>query len=113
MLKNVMSGACLALLAGVAQLAAAQDPASAAAETLFERAVANEYLATQRGGAQVMNLMDLDAALHHNSARSNLTGDNTVSSGAFANSSGVVNVVQNSGNNVIIQNATILNLDLR
>ena len=113
MLRSLMSAACLALLTGVAPLSVAQEPAPAATETLFQRVVPNEQLASLRGGAQQVNLMDLDAALHHNSARATMSGDNTVSSGAFANSSGVVNVVQNSGNNVIIQNATILNLDLK
>lgn len=37
-------------------------------------------------------------------------GDNVISGGAFANSSGIASVIQNSGNNVIIQDSTIVNV---
>lgn len=116
MLRMTMCRACLALLAAASSVCAARDPASAAADRLFEqRAVPDEQLARHRGGAdtRVLNFMDIDAALHSNSARANVTGNNSVSTGAFSNASGLATVIQNSGNNVIIQNATILNLELR
>ena len=40
------------------------------------------------------------------------TGSNSISSNAFANTSGIPIVIQNTGNNVLIQNSTILNLQL-
>ena len=38
---------------------------------------------------------------------------NTVSSGAFAGTAGLPMVIQNSGNNVLIQNATIVNVQIK
>lgn len=50
-----------------------------------------------------------NASLDHNSVNSSTTGNNTVSNNAFAGSTGFATVIQNSGNNVIIQNSTIVN----
>ncbi|WP_298270885.1 hypothetical protein [Geobacter sp.] len=41
------------------------------------------------------------------------TGINSVSDSAFTNASGIATVIQNSGNQVLIQNSMILNLLLR
>lgn len=49
------------------------------------------------------------AVLKDNVVESSITGSNTVSNGAFAGASGLATVIQNSGNNVIIQDATIVN----
>ena len=38
---------------------------------------------------------------------------NSIDGGALANASGVPIVIQNSGANVLIQNATIINLQMR
>jgi hypothetical protein len=53
---------------------------------------------------------NLDASLHDNTVYSSVTGDNVVSNGAFSYASGFSTVIQNSGNHVIIQDATILNV---
>ncbi len=52
------------------------------------------------------------AILEDNVAANLTTGDNTITEGAFTNTTGIPMVIQNSGNNVIIQNSTILNLEL-
>lgn len=115
MSRSMMYVTCLALFTSVPSLSSAQDSATALVDRLFERVVSNDDLAHQRGGAGIgaLNITDLEAALHHNSSRATISGDNTVSTGAFTNAGGMNTVIQNSGNNVIIQNATILNLDLR
>ena len=75
--------------------------------------ISSNQLDSERGGENlVINKMQLDAKLFNNTAESNVTGSNFIGVGAFANSSGLPTVIQNSGNNVIIQNATILNLTL-
>ena len=48
-----------------------------------------------------------------NSATHVVTGTNDISAGAFANMSGLPVVIQNSGANVLIQNATVINLQLQ
>jgi len=57
---------------------------------------------------QVNNLQQ-NATLDHNSVHSSITGNNNISTGAFTGLTGFATVIQNSGNNVIIQNATIVN----
>jgi len=43
-------------------------------------------------------------------AKDNFSGSNVVSGSAFGSSAGLPTVIQNSGNNVLIQNATIVNI---
>ena len=71
-----------------------------------------------RGSSDTFNIGEVNAQLSdigqnanldHNVAESNITGHNTVSNDAFAGATGFATVIQNSGNNVIIQNATIVN----
>ncbi|ALP53914.1 hypothetical protein Tel_12645 [Candidatus Tenderia electrophaga] len=64
------------------------------------------------GGFLQLNDMDLDANLNNNFIQSSTSGNNAISHGAFSDSSGFATVIQNSGNHVIIQNATIVNLKL-
>ena len=47
-----------------------------------------------------------------NTAVNVATGTNAISAGAFSNMSGLPIVIQNSGANVLIQNAVILNLQM-
>jgi len=77
-------------------------------------AIPDATLANNRGGYDVQtSTNNLTATLEENQALSNVTGNNTISSGAFVGASGFATVVQNSGNNVIIQNSTILNLEMK
>ncbi len=57
-----------------------------------------------------INDTDMDANMNNNVVNSSTNGNNGVSNGAFSNSSGFATVIQNSGNHVIIQNSTIVNL---
>lgn len=67
-----------------------------------------------RGGQDtVVNDMKLNGVVTNNSAFNLTTGTNSVSQGAFANASGLPLVIQNSGNNVLIQSATILNVQIK
>jgi len=83
--------------------------------------VSSEVLNSLSGGQgmsidtidMLMNNMKLDADLKGNLLYSATTGINQVSDGAFANANGISTVVQNSGNQVIINNAFILNLQMK
>lgn len=76
--------------------------------------LADIELAAMRGGQdQYLSDMDLSAQLYENQAISNVTGTNIITQDAFAGARGFAAIIQNSGNNVIIQNATILNLRLQ
>lgn len=71
------------------------------------------YLEGQRGGTDVHNNANIDGAVANNTATNVVTGNNTIDSGSFANMSGIPVVIQNSGANVLIQNATIINLQFK
>ncbi|WP_210543580.1 hypothetical protein [Rhodoferax sp. PAMC 29310] len=74
-------------------------------------AVSVTTLAGARGGFDVVkNDMQLSGTVANNSALNVLSGSNLITNGSFANSSGFSTVVQNSGSNVLIQSATIINL---
>jgi hypothetical protein len=81
------------------------------------RPVPSAQLDTQRGGTDTgmttINTNQLNAKLFNNSATNNFTGNNSIADAAFAGASGLPTVIQNSGNNVIIQNGTVLNLTLK
>jgi len=81
--------------------------------TGFSSPVALASLEQQRGGAQGMsNDVKLSGTTAGNSATQVVTGTNDISAGAFANMSGLPVVIQNSGANVLIQNAVTVNLQL-
>jgi hypothetical protein len=85
--------------------------------TAWGHPLPSAQLETQRGGTDTgpltINANVLNAKLFDNSAKDNVTGNNTITGGAFAGASGLATVIQNSGNNVIIQNGTVLNLTVK
>ena len=79
----------------------------------FSSPVALSTLEQQRGGAQGMaSDVKLSGMTAGNSATHVVTGTNDISAGAFTNISGLPVVIQNSGANVLIQNAVIVNLQM-
>ena len=74
-------------------------------------------LDAQRGGAEAgaktINANFLNAKLYDNVSRENVTGNNAITGNAFSGASGFPIVIQNSGNNVIIQSGTVLNLTMK
>lgn len=84
--------------------------------------VASDVLETLSGGQSMTTIdtidilaanMKLNADMKENLLYSASTGINRVSGEAFSNASGISTVVQNSGNQVIINNAFILNLQVQ
>jgi hypothetical protein len=77
-------------------------------------AVDLDRLEHERGRADtVINDTKLNGDVANNSAFNVQTGSNTIDSGSFANMSGIPVVIQNSGANVLIQNATVINLQFQ
>jgi hypothetical protein len=95
--------------------AAATRPAAAPAGSslLTMKPVDPKTLAGRRGGADVLNDMKLKGVVSDNRAVNVTTGNNVISEGAFAGTTGLPMVVQNTGNNVLIQNATIVNVQVK
>lgn len=95
--------------------AAGQAPSTApAGGWLAGRLVDEDELSRQRGGADLhVNENNASAIVRDNVATNLTTGNNSINGDSFSGMSGVPMVVQNSGNNVVIQNSTILNLQLQ
>jgi len=114
--------ACVAIGSLIAAPVAAQPSAPLAAEASTSAAaqgtafvavpVDADTLSTFRGGAQTHNEMTLTGTTADNSARNVSTGSNSIGGGAFDSLAGLPIVVQNTGANVLIQNAVILNLQM-
>lgn len=86
--------------------------------TLSDESVSLETMNDARGGQNVeLDLVyaesDVDGISSDNVATNTVSGNNILSPGAFADSSGISSVIQNTGNNVLIQNSTVVNLTLK
>jgi hypothetical protein len=93
---------------------AAAVPAKSGLSLDFGPAADLGKLEQSRGGAaETKNDMKLDGVVTGNSATNVSTGANTIDSGAFSNMSGIPVVIQNSGANVLIQSATIINVQFK
>lgn len=92
---------------------AANDESGVEAADFLGAKVSSQILDRQRGGEMIVNDIDERAELSDNSALNNVTGSNFISDNAFSGASGLPVAVQNSGNNVIIQNSFIVNLQMQ
>lgn len=73
-----------------------------------------DQLALYRGGSDTVNNdMQLSGIVGNNSAIDVVTGSNSIGGASFSNASGLPMVIQNSGANVLIQNATIINVQVK
>jgi hypothetical protein len=77
------------------------------------KALDQRALATLSGGMDVINDMKLKGIVSDNQAFNLTTGNNAITEGSFAGASGLPTVIQNTGNNVLIQNATIVNVQIK
>lgn len=80
-------------------------------------AVQLDELDNVRGRGGVVNITtvvnsNIDAELSNNTAINNVTGFNIIDNNAFTEASGIFSIIQNTGNNVIIQDSTIVNVTI-
>jgi hypothetical protein len=95
--------------------ASASTPTPVAAPALSARfpQAAPEVLEQLRGGSEsIASNTQLRGTADGNSATNVVTGNNVIAS-SFANAAGIPVVIQNSGANVLIQNATVVNLQFK
>ncbi|WP_232427181.1 hypothetical protein [Burkholderia ubonensis] len=92
----------------------APAPAATGAPTVHDDslgvAMTPDQLDQHRGGDALIGQNYLTGAVTDNVANRVSTGSNSIADGSFANSSGLPTVIQNTGANVLIQNATVLNV---
>lgn len=73
--------------------------------------VDSDSLERLRGGlGGVDNKVLIEGTVSGNTAEQTVSGSNSISDGAFANAAGINTVIQNTGNNVLIQNGMVVNL---
>ncbi|NCC21882.1 MAG: hypothetical protein EOM26_05390 [Alphaproteobacteria bacterium] len=117
MLRNIFFSLSIATFA----FSVAVLPVEALAEesdgfSFDERLVVDsESLGEMRGTAlspEVLGIVVFDAISANNTSNGTVSGGNVIDAGAFSHSSGLSTIIQNSGNNVLIQSATIVNLNI-
>lgn len=116
--RSIIAG--LSLLIAGSTSAFAEDDKTEAAQ-IFNQTMPLETLAQERGGdvhvqnnnqTQILNTNTVNGTVNDVTVLNNITGDNSIDGGAFTGAQGVPIVIQNSGNGVLIQNATILNVTI-
>ena len=88
----------------------AEATPSVRSNPLGAKAIDLKLLDKRRGAGDIASEMQLKGVVSDNRAVNVTTGSNLISDSAFANAVGMPMVVQNTGNNVLIQNATIVNV---
>lgn len=83
----------------------------------FGAATPVDQLQAMTGGTDThvnnLNTQETNGTVSNNSNFSLGNGANNLDGGAFGNSAGVNTVIQNTGNNVLIQNATIVHMTMQ
>ena len=121
-MKTLLLAGCLVLCCGQV-FADNEDTSStdgAEALTAFESsaALSDSELNSQRAKENIeidqitINDQEQDGNVSDNVAVNNTTGDNTIGADSFTNTTGFISTVQNTGNNVLIQHSTIINVSL-
>lgn len=109
---NRLSWIGIAILAAIpaAPCAFAEERSDSTSSPLVS-GIPDDELDAQRGG-EIVPISDatLTATMEENTITGSITGTNSVGGSAFTGASGFFTVIQNSGNQVIIQDSTIINL---
>jgi hypothetical protein len=89
------------------------------AAQVFRKAMPDSTLSEKRGGTdqhnnetQIINTNTVNGSVNDVTVLNNITGNNSIDGGAFTGAQGFPMVIQNSGNGVLIQNATVLNVTI-
>jgi len=118
-IAGIMLAASNCLAADVVLTAVDQQPAVLDVAG-FGQAASDDLLSGESGGLATqidkifmqMNDVDMKAQMGDNVLDSNVTGNNLISYDAFSDMNGFATVIQNSGNQVIIQSDLIVNVNM-
>jgi len=75
--------------------------------------VDNATLAGMSGGTLIAQNTSLNGTVTNDSADHVISGANVINGGAFSGEVGIPVVIQNSGSNVLIQNATVISVEFK
>ena len=111
--------ACISIMAGltlsVPSAGFAEEKEDMLSDDVFATGTITENDLDNKRGTELTEVELTGAMLDAVSSNNVAIGDsgaNTIGEGAFGNSSGIVGVIQNSGDNVVIQSATVVNVKL-
>jgi hypothetical protein len=107
---SLLAAAAFACVAAAAYGAQAAQPHSAA--NPFGAAMTDDAMAQLRGGDSPVQISDQNAASSGNTCVVCVSGGNNVGLSSFAGATGVFTVIQNSGNNALLQNTTQVNVSI-
>ena len=117
--RLIVAGLSLSIVSSLPAFAV--DSKTEAAQ-IFNQTMPNATLALKRGGdvrvqnnnqTQIINTNTVNGSVNDVTVLNNITGNNSIDGGAFTGAQGFPMVIQNSGNGVLIQNATILNVTIQ
>ena len=123
-LSSIVVGVTLSYMVGLSAWVWAADSPDSAAQAQqgshrpayvsgFGQAVSVGTLGRYSGGSFVQNNQTITGTVTGDSATQVTTGNNAISGDSFAGASGLPSVIQNTGNNVLIQNGVIVNVQLK
>ena len=111
MTKASLLAAALACVAVGAYAAQAAEPHNTASP-FGGAAISDEAMSQLRGGDSPVQISDQDATSAGNTCVVCVSGGNNVGLSSFAGATGVFTVIQNSGNNALLQNTTQVNVSI-
>lgn len=79
----------------------------------FGQPLSADALGHYSGGTNIHNDQAITGAVTGDSASQVVTGTNAISADSFSGASGLPIVIQNTGNNVLIQNGVIVNVQFK
>jgi len=113
----VLLGVAACAGAAGAQTASPPPAAGRADRTAFVaglgQSVGQDALASLNGGTRITEQITLNGSVSDTRTDDVSTGFNSIGGGAFSGAVGVPMVIQNSGNSVLIQNATIIDVQIQ
>jgi hypothetical protein len=131
-LARAVAGVTLSCMAGLSGLAFAAAPPGNAANAQqgshppavtsakpvyvdgFGQAVSAGALGQYSGGSSIQaGIQTITGTVANDTATNVTTGTNTIAGDSFSNASGLPSVIQNTGNNVLIQNGVIVNVQMK
>lgn len=124
-IKTLISFLALGAAIMFPQTASADESSSLAADAEFEGffassdMVSDQELSEERGAAdtsfsaETLGVAVLNGIAANNDSSGSVTGNNSISRDAFNNAQGVSFVVQNSGNNSVVNAAMVINLSIK
>jgi hypothetical protein len=90
------------------------DIARGSSSSVAPAAAPADMLDKERGGSDgIASDTRVQGSVYGNAATNVSAGANVIQASSFANAAGIPVVIQNSGANVLIQNATVINLQFK